>query len=130
MKADKQFRKEFDEEYANANYAGRKIGKTIIIWVLVIAVIGSLVGVGLRLYQVNADRMIFKQSVTYNEGVLEDLAKYRLQMIQTDDPVEKKAIAQMVDSRFANYDESKIENQQLRQFLKDCENMKLEAYKK
>jgi len=130
MKPDKEFRKEFDAEYANAGYASRKVGKTILIWVLIVTIICSIAGVGLKMWHVNADRVIFKQSLTYNEGVLDDLANYRLQMIQTDDEIEKKAIAEMINSRFANYDESKIENDDLRRFLKDCRNMNLEAYTK
>lgn len=130
MKPSKDFRKDFDTEYANANYATKKVGKTIIVWIIVLSVVGSIAGVGFRIWRVNTDRVIFKQSVTYNEGVLDDLAKYRLEMIRTDDKVEKTAIAEMVNSRFANYDESKVENSDLKNFLRDCRNMNLEDYSK
>jgi len=130
MKADKEFRTEFDGEYANVKYAGRKVGKTIIIWVIVLSVISTIFGVGFKMFNKNADRLIFKQSVTYNEGVLDDLAKYRLEMIKAEDDIEKNAIAEMVNSRFANYDESKIENSDLKEFLRDCRNMNLEDYSK
>lgn len=70
----------------------------------------------------DVDRQIFKQSATYNEGVLDDLAKYKLEMIKAEDDVEKAAIAEMVNSRFANYDEDKIESDDLQDFLSDCRN--------
>ena len=70
----------------------------------------------------DADREIFKQSATYNEGKLDDLAKYRLDMIKAEDDVERSAIADMVNLIYANYDKSKIENRDLREFLEDCQN--------
>lgn len=36
----------------------------------------------------------------------------------------KAAIAQLVNNRFANFDESKIESYDLRKFLEDCRNGK------
>lgn len=67
----------------------------------------------------NADREVFKQSVTYNEGMLDDLAKYQYEYMQADE-VEKKAIASLVRSRFANFDKSKIENTDLIKFMEEC----------
>lgn len=69
--------------------------------------------------QTNAEREVFKQSVTYNEGMLDDLAKYQYEYMQSDE-TEKKAIASLVRSRFANFDKSKIENIDLLRFLEDC----------
>lgn len=122
MKVNKNFKQEFDQEYANISYAGRKITFKIILWVLILAVIISIGGFGYKYISKNVDREIFKQSATYNEGKLDDLAKYRLEMSQTDDPVERAAIQEYVVSVYANYDESKIENRDLREFLKDCRN--------
>lgn len=70
------------------------------------------------------DREIFKSSVTYNEGVLDDLAKYKYELQKTSDAIEKSAIAELVNSRFVNYDVNKIENDDLREFLNDCRNGK------
>lgn len=122
MKVDKDFKNEFDGEYANFCYVTRKIGTKIIIWAVVICTVGALGGFGYKYIKTNADREIFKQSVTYNEGKLDDLAKYRLEMSQTDDSIEQAAIQEYVNSVFANFDESKIENNDLRDFLKDCRN--------
>lgn len=79
-------------------------------------------GFGIRMWNVNADRMVFKQSAVYNEGVADDLAKYKFEMQGAKDEAEKKAICELVNSRFANYDDSKIENEDLKRFLKDCRN--------
>ena len=68
----------------------------------------------------NADRHIFKESVTYNEGVLDDLMKYKHEYETAQDDVEREAIATLVRGRFANYDQSKIENASLRHFLREC----------
>lgn len=122
MKVDREFKQEFDQEYANASYASRKIGFKIGFWAIILAVIFTIGEFGYRYISTNVDRAIFKESVIYNEGKLDDLAKYRLEMSQTDDPVERAAIQEYVVSVYANYDESKIENSDLREFLKDCRN--------
>ena len=118
MKADKDFKKEFNWGFANASYAGRKL----IIWGIIIILICAIGGFGYRYVSTNVDRVIFKQSITYNEGKLDDLAKYQLEMSQTKDPEEKAAIQEYVNSVYSNFDESKIENQSLKQFLVDCRN--------
>lgn len=68
----------------------------------------------------DADREIFKGTVTYNEGVLDDLAKYKYEYDQAEDAVEKEAIASLVRSRFANFDKDRIENDDLIDFLEEC----------
>ena len=118
MKSDKDFKKEFNQGFANASYAGRKL----IIWGIIIILICAIGGFGYRYVSTNVDRVIFKQSITYNEGKLDDLAKYQLEMSQTKDPEEKAAIQEYVNSVYSNFDESKIENQSLKQFLVDCRN--------
>lgn len=70
----------------------------------------------------DAQREAFKATSTYNEGVLDDLAKYQYEFNTAEDDVERSAIAQLVVSRFANFDESRIENDDLKQFLEDCRN--------
>lgn len=122
MRADRTFKREFDQELANASYAGRKVGIKLGLWtVLIIAIIIAIV-FGYRYVSANVDRAIFKETVTYNEGKLDDLAKYRLEMSQTDNPIEQAAIQEYVVSVYANFDESKIENGDLREFLEDCRN--------
>lgn len=122
MKVDKDFKDEVNSVMSDASYVGRKILTKAVIIILILSIGGAIIGVGFKLFQVNADRKIFKQSVVYNEGVLDDLAKYRFEMQSTSDEVEKTAIAELVNSRFANYDEDKIENDDLKEFLEDCRN--------
>ena len=85
----------------------------------VIAILGA-VGLGFKFVRTNADRIIFKQSITYNEGMLDDLAEYRYEYYATNDDIDRAAIADLVNSRFANFDRSKIENYDLVQFLDVC----------
>lgn len=120
MKVDKEYKEEFDQELANVSYGSRKILGKFLFWILIIILIFSIVGFGYRYLSTNADRVIFKQSVTYNEGKLDDLAKYKLEMTKTNDPIERAAIQEYVVSTYANYDESKIENSDLKDFLEDC----------
>ena len=96
--------------------------KHFLITIGVVGIIGVtlFLGVGLRVFDANADRFVFKQTATYNEGVTDDLAKYQYEYTQSKNDTDKKAIMQMVNNRFANYDESKIENHDLREFLEDC----------
>lgn len=68
----------------------------------------------------DADREIFKGTVTYNEGMLDDLAEYKYEYDKAADEVEKAAIASLVRSRFANFDQSRIENRDLLKFLEEC----------
>ena len=96
------------------------IGAIIIVGLTILGV-----SFGARLWDVNADRMVFKQSAVYNEGVIDDLAKYKFEMQSAKDDTEKQAICELVNSRFANFDESKLENDDLKQFLKDCRNGEL-----
>lgn len=125
---EEKFKQEVDEEIAQCTYAYGKILKRVIVTIVIITIVSSVVGVGFKAFKTNTDRIIFKQSLTYNEGVLDDLAKYKFEMVQAEDDIEKNAIAEMVVQRFANYDESKIETYDLKQFLNDCRNLNLEDY--
>lgn len=69
--------------------------------------------------QKDAEREAYKATAVYNEGMVDDLAKYYYEFNQADD-VERSAIAKLIASRFSNFDESRIENKELRLFLEDC----------
>lgn len=124
MKLDKDFKNEVNREVREGSYVANKVGIQIFKWILIIVVISAVLGAGYKGWTTYTDYKIFKQSQVYNEGVLDDLAKYKLEMAKTDDPVEQAAIAETVVNRFANYDSSKIENRDLRKFLDDCLNGK------
>lgn len=120
MRASKEFKQEFNQEYAEVKYSITKILLDIVKWVLILGIILGCFGFGFKYFSTNADREIFKQSVTYNEGMLDDLAKYRMEMIEAEPGVEQEAIQDLINNRFANFDESKIESRDLRNFLNDC----------
>ncbi len=120
MKPRKDFKSEFDQDFADASYAANKVSAGAVAWIIAVALILGVFGAGARFLKTNADRLIFKQSVTYNEGMLDDLAKYKYEYDCAEDDTEKGAIASLVRNRFANFDKSKIENSDLRKFLREC----------
>lgn len=120
MRLNNDFKNEVNQEFKEADYIGRRLFVRGIVILLILTVLCSIGGVTYKKWKVDQDRKIFKQSVTYNEGVLDDLAKYRYEMITETDKAAQAAIADLVVSRFANYDDSKIEENDLRKFLNDC----------
>jgi len=89
--------------------------------IIILGIIGMMfLGVALDLFHVDADRFVFKNSVTYTEGVADDLAKYQHEFSTSEDDTDKKAIAELVTSRFANINENNIESPDLREFLIKC----------
>ena len=52
--------------------------------------------------------------------MLDDLAKYKYEYDTAEDDVERSAIASLVRNRFANFDQSRVENRELIEFLKEC----------
>lgn len=124
---DKSFKKHVDSEVQEASYVTRQIGIRILIGIIIFGVLCFIGTYTWKYFATNADREIFKQSVSYNEGKLDDLAKYKLEITLSDDPIEKAAIQEYIVSVYANFDESKIENDELRQFLEDCRSGKYNA---
>jgi len=66
----------------------------------------------------NVEREVFKETRSYNEGMLQQLIDYRLQYYQSDDEDAQAAILSTVRHMYAEYDESKIEMSELRSFVK------------
>jgi hypothetical protein len=64
-------------------------------------------------------RDVFKRTRSYNEAKEQELLKYRLEYIRAKDPVEKEAIASTVRMAFSDYDESLLDSEELRRFLKE-----------
>jgi len=62
------------------------------------------------------EREVFKQSRSYNEAKEQELLKYRLEYMRSDDATEKKAIASTIRMAFADYDETLL-SPELRRFL-------------
>lgn len=120
MKIDRDFKHEVDTEVSEGWYVAKKILVKGAIVVVIATVFFGGISFASKMAATNADRVIFKQSVTYNEGMLDDLAKYQYEYNSADDDVEKNAIVTLVRNRFANFDKSKIENYDLLKFLEEC----------
>lgn len=67
----------------------------------------------------NAERQVYKESKTYIEGMASDLAKYRMELQTEKDKTAKKAIVDLIVSKYADFDSSKLSDTGLQQFLKD-----------
>lgn len=65
----------------------------------------------------NVRRETFENTQSYVEGKRQDLVKYRLEYKRAKSAEEKEAIKQTIISQFSNFDESKIEEPELRGFL-------------
>ena len=65
----------------------------------------------------NIERKVFKQTKSYVEGKIQDLARYKAEYDKTEDQLDKSAIEQKIINEFANFDESKIEVISLQNYL-------------
>ena len=110
----------------------KKVLLTILLIVLALAILcGLAIGFGwfdvfmtntVGVAQKDADYNKFKNSKPHIESMVRELSDLRLEFIKTDDPIIKKAIAETVVSRCANFDIYDIEDVNLRDFLNDCRN--------
>lgn len=64
----------------------------------------------------NIKRDVFKETRSYNEGKIQDLARYRLQYQLSNDPEEKAALKSTIKHMFADYQADDMPDQ-LKQFL-------------
>mgnify|MGYP001809707739 CR=1 FL=1 len=96
----------------------------IFIWVYFFADLGLTVKENFGQRNANIEQKIFKKSTPYIEGMLDDLAKYKYELQQEESKSGKKAIADLINDRFANFDENAIESADLKQFLADVRNGK------
>ena len=56
----------------------------------------------------NVRHKTFKATRSFNEAKLQELTKYRLEYLRSDDPVEQGAIASTIRLGFADYDASQL----------------------
>ena len=66
--------------------------------------------------QENANRTVFEQTQSYVEGKRQELAKFHHEWVQSDD-LGKKSIESVIRQSFANFDQSKITDPDLYDFL-------------
>lgn len=102
--------------------------KTIIVTIIIL-----LLGLGLGYYEVfytrtvgtakeSAERYKFKNNKSYVEGMISDLANYKLQYAKEKDTIFKNALKETIITKFSNFDIKLIEDQNLKQFLIDIRN--------
>lgn len=104
----------------------KTIGGTIlavivsIVLIVGIAIVGIVWTRTIGVAQKDAEREAYKATMVYNEGMLDDLAKYKYEYDVAADDVERAAIASLVRNRFSNFDKSRIDNYSLVKFLEEC----------
>ena len=66
----------------------------------------------------NVQREVFENTQSYVEGKRQDLVAYRLQYLQAKSDTERAALKATIVMMYANFDESKLQQPELREFLK------------
>lgn len=66
------------------------------------------------------ERRIFKETRSFNEGMVQQLAKYRIEHIRAETDMEKRSIESVVRHMFADFNPEKLDNPELRNFLMRC----------
>lgn len=125
-KLDREFKEEFDNSYREGMYVISKIGLTIFVIVVVLAIFG---GIGSVMYtssigkaKVDAEREVFKSSVAYTEQAASFLAKSYKEYKDSESDSDKKAVMEYVVMRYPNLDVDSINNDELQQFYIKCLN--------
>ena len=108
------------------------VGKVIGIVLLIVVILGILSyafgwldvfkakTIGKEMVQ--TQREIYEESKSYVKGVSDDLARFKYELIKTEDPVEREAIIETIIDRFSDFDVSKLDNPDLQKFLNDVRN--------
>lgn len=65
----------------------------------------------------NIRREVFENTKSYTHGKIQDLSKYYGEYQKADNVEDKAAIASLIKMQFAEFDEKKINNAKLKQFL-------------
>jgi Tfp pilus assembly protein PilO len=67
--------------------------------------------------QQNAEREVFKNSQSYNDGMAQELSKLKTEYEQDTCQIDKNAIANKIRQDFADFDESNLQSQNLKTWL-------------
>lgn len=70
----------------------------------------------------NANREVFEQTQSYVEGKRQEIIKLHHEWMQATSDVDKKSIESVVRQSFSNFDDTKITDPDLYNFLRDCKN--------
>lgn len=71
----------------------------------------------LKTERANVERQVFKETKSYNEGMANDLANYKLEYELSQDEVERQAIRRHIIDKYSDFDETKLQSYSLKQFL-------------
>ena len=100
---------------------------SFIVVFIVIIVVGFAIGELQALYNNNtgvrvstSETNMFHKSKGFTDGMIQDLSKHKLELAEESNVTARKAIVDYINDQFANFDETTINNQSLRQFLIDC----------
>jgi hypothetical protein len=74
--------------------------------------------------QTNIQREKFENSTSYVKGMIKDLAKYKYEFETEKDTTSKKAIIDLIISKYSDFSVDKIEDTTLKIFLNDIKNGK------
>lgn len=66
----------------------------------------------------NVRREVFENTQSYVESKRQDLTKYRLEYLRDTSATDRQALKMTIVQEFANFDESKLTEPQLREFLR------------
>jgi hypothetical protein len=109
-----------------------QIFKGILITIVVLALIFGITfatGFGGVLYKntvgvadESANRNVFKENKSYQEGMISDLASYKLQLEKEKDAIARKAIIETIVTKYSNFSPDRIENITLQNFLISIQN--------
>lgn len=69
------------------------------------------------------EREIFRETRSYDEGMVQQLSRFRLQYVRAEDDVEKEAILSTVRQMFAEYDPSRLPSVELENFLRKAQGL-------
>lgn len=70
----------------------------------------------------NIEREIHRNTDSFDEGMLQQLSRYRLEYMRSSDETEKSAIRSTVRTMFSKYPPDRLTSPELRAFLKECMN--------
>ncbi len=70
----------------------------------------------------NMEREVHRSTDSYDEGMVQQLSRFRLEYIREKDSVAKSAISGTVRQMFAKYPSDRLPSPELRAFLKECMN--------
>jgi hypothetical protein len=79
--------------------------------------------IGIR--KANIERNIYEESKSYNEGMVQNLIKYKYEYDKASED-EKIIIVNSIRHMYADYDEEKIKSKELKMFLKKIKYGELE----